>query len=144
MGLPRIRFTVRRMMTGVLFLGIVFHLAVTTWRVYPSARPHLHTAINIVDGLRGRFTAIRRQPFWPTYWRILRSWRGDPVCPRADGCLLEKCELERPEINGSRRTNLWQPVQQKDQIDLYIELMRNAGRDVRYENGRLIQRIRSP
>lgn len=66
------------------------------------------------------------------------------MCPRSDaGLLLEKCEFDNPAINKSSLPNQWSPTLESDQIAVYIELMRKAGRDVSYENGAFVYRMRT-
>jgi hypothetical protein len=139
MRLPRVRFTVRRMMVVVLCLGIVLHLAVTAWRVYPATRgSHVHTAVADMDPIPSDCLAMIRPPFWPTYARRLigLSW----TCRREGRWLLEICELDHPEINGSRIPDVFSPIYTREQTDLYMKLMKAKGRSVSYENGHLVHR----
>lgn len=71
MRLPRVRFTVRRMMVAVLCLGIVIHLTSTALRVYRGGRWHVHTAIAVGDRMPAPYVAVKPRPFWPIYWRAL-------------------------------------------------------------------------
>jgi hypothetical protein len=147
MRLPQIRFTVRRMMVVLLSIGVVIHLTVAAWRVRAPRTMHLHTAITVNDGgLPGTFSGVRSETFWPAYCRRLigLTWREE--CGFADRALhlnlrAEKCELVNPAIRKPGHPRSFTPVLTRDQIELYISLSKNAGRDVRYENGRLVHRL---
>src|SRR5262249_29960343 len=117
MRVPRVKFTVRRTMALVLAFGVVSHLALTAWRVYPAPGTHLHSWIVITDGIASPcFNPEARSLFFSRYWRCLLGfpWNGAVTCNAGVG-QLEMCELEHPEVsaNGSGR-----PVLSQSQADL--------------------------
>ena len=99
MRLPRVRFTVRRMMLVLVVVGVLIHLTVSAWRVRAQRTMHLHTGIVIGDGgLPGTFSGVRTETFWPAYCRRLTgfTWRegcGFANRPPLLNLLAEKCEL---------------------------------------------------
>src|SRR6478609_1330268 len=96
MQVPRVQLTVRRVMALVLAFGVLAHLALTAWRVYPATGAHLHTSIVVTDGLPGPcFNPDARSPFLSRYWRCLLGipWRGRVTCNAGIG-QLEMCEYE--------------------------------------------------
>jgi hypothetical protein len=121
MRLPRVRFTVRRMMIVVLCLGVVLHLTVATWRVHRSGGVHLHSAIFENAFGPGWGVAVREQPFWPAFWRRSTglAWGDQRTCLMGDNALMEKCELANPEIREPLGPNTFAAIHTKEQIELF-------------------------
>lgn len=130
MRLPRVRFTVRRMMIGVLCLALVLHLAITAWQTYRTGGQHVHSFI--VENGPGWGVAVRKQPFWPTFWRRLTglSWRGRRTCLVGSTGLMEMCELENPEIRMPLGPYTFAAFRTKEQIELFEKLESRARRQL--------------
>jgi hypothetical protein len=128
MRLSRVQFSIKWMMLLTLCLGVLFHLALTAWTVYPVRSLHMHTAILVEDGLPGSYQAIVRQPFWLTYSRCLVGlpWKGGSLCRKEfnQTVLLEMCELDHPEIRKPLGPYTFAPVETKAQHDLRSRLMK--------------------
>lgn len=145
MSSRRMRFTLKTLLAAILCVAIVVHLAVSAWRVY-SLKPHMHTAIVVDNGMPATFTGFNRPPFWSAYWLTVLgiSLNNKRLCDRHPIWLAEKCELETPEIRKPLGPYVIAPDLTRDQIDLYIDLMKKFGRDARYENGRITIYNRPP
>ena len=149
MRLPRIRFTVRRMMALVFVLGVVLHLGTTAWRVNRSRGQHLHTGLQDGIPIPTKVTFWRLRPFWPTCGRALvglswKDWRpGRPLCCQSkDGLLEETCELANPEIRKTISPSSFSVMHTKKQMDLYVLLARRNGRNVSYDkDGNYVHRL---
>jgi hypothetical protein len=146
---PRKRFTVRRMMVLVLVLGVATHLGITAWRVHPRTTQfrhlHVHTGISANNTGNAIVCHLLPRPFWPTYWRALvgLTWKdwplGRPLCQSHPGWLEERCELANPEIRKDVGPDGISAINTKEQYELYIQLERKRGRDVRIDkDGNLV------
>ena len=58
MRLPRVRFTIRRMMVMVACVAVGLYLAVTAWQTSAYRPHHIHTAIMAADESPGTYTGI--------------------------------------------------------------------------------------
>jgi len=131
MRMPKVRFTVRRMMVALVFFAIFLHLSVTAWRVYGKGF-HLHTSVIIhhnhsashPNGFPGRFDNFgARVPFWTRYWRCLVGLPSNAagLCKK-DESKLEVCELDHPEICVHPTPNSFSPRSTRRQVELLERL----------------------
>jgi hypothetical protein len=131
MRLPRVRFTIRRMMVMVACVAVGLYLAVTAWQTSAYRPYHLHTAIMAADESPGTYTDFGVRPsFWPSYWHRLTSFRwpgGRPCAARSNRIRLEMCELEHPDIvRRPKGGGVW-PVFAQSQLDLLYDLKKRSG-----------------
>lgn len=97
MRLPRVRFTVRRLMVAVAVVGVAAWLTITAVRVAndPNGGGMRHLRMRIDT----RELVTQGHPvegaFWPRYWRRLlgQPWPGSYVCPIA-------CREQHERIDG--------------------------------------------
>ncbi len=127
MPVPRMRFTVRRMMVFVLCLGIILHLTVAAWRAHLYGGYHLHS--NIVPGEFGPGwgIAVRSQPFWPTFWRHSTglTWGEQQTCLTGGTALMDVCEVANPEIRIPLGPNTYAANYTKEQKEFLKELTKS-------------------
>jgi hypothetical protein len=96
MKLPRVRFTVRRMMVFVAFVGVAAWLTITAVRVVndPGGDGMSHLRMRVDT----RELVTQSHPveglFWPRYWRRLlgQPWPGTYVCPPACRARFERMD----------------------------------------------------
>jgi hypothetical protein len=137
MRLPRVRFTIRRMMVLVACVAAGLYLAMTAWQTYSDRPDHIHTAVMADVELPGTYTAFGvRTPFWPSYWRRLTGfhWPGRRHCAaRSKSIRLEICELEHSEIARRTKDGDVSPVFTQSQLDLLYDLTKHDPRLTRRE-----------
>jgi len=86
-------------MAIVLFIGLVFGLAIPAVEVYSAKEYHIHTYVE-TKGRPCLASWRRPAPFWPRYGRRLIGlpWRTQPVCGTLADSLEVYCEFSHPEM----------------------------------------------
>jgi hypothetical protein len=140
MRLPRIRFTVRRMMLLVLLLALTSHLGVTAWKVRYRSPGHVHTGImNDVDFPGRFFFAGQKQAFWPSFWRqsLGLSLKDLRTCRVGGKSVADVCELDNPAIAVRGKDGSISFVSTPGQDEVYVRLLREKGRTVTVKDGKI-------